>query len=509
MKRRLIIFFILFNAISYASEIELTEAIYDNNNCLSSIKATIKLDINSVSSFKPYIVVQLLGNNTNILKKQINRSDLTIVNNQYIYDSFPINSFLNRNLNTFEIKVSDIIPIGNGVERKLISKEFSKCLILDDFKNYTIRKVTSDNSGCVYGDSTTISANFRASLNVIQGKVYSFYDGGTPAPNPSIGNYKIESIGTSASNNAQIIVNSILSGPKDGTICPDQDLDGIFDDVDNCPTISNSNQDDLDNDGIGDVCDNQDNRDSDGDGIQNYQDNCPNEAGPSSNNGCPTEPQNPDLTIVSSKTSVGSSCNSDGNSCPTNLEDAINGNTHYISYPSGELSIGNIVLKNIGNSQSSAGKLKIYASKNNTLETSSDSKIREYNVPVINADTESTINSAIDITWFTIVNETNSGIEQGSIGYILIEVSSTDDNDTGNNIISLPFILRKQSNKNLDNKLKYSLHKPKEVKIYSIQGILISKKIVKTRDEEEIFIQSLPKGLHIVKDGTKTYKISK
>jgi len=51
----------------------------------------------------------------------------------------------------------------------------------------------------------------------------------------------------------------------------DTDGDGILDDNDNCPSISNVNQVDIDNDGIGDVCDD----DIDGDGILNTPDNCP------------------------------------------------------------------------------------------------------------------------------------------------------------------------------------------------------------------------------------------
>ncbi|KZX77265.1 thrombospondin, partial [Alcanivorax sp. HI0013] len=50
----------------------------------------------------------------------------------------------------------------------------------------------------------------------------------------------------------------------------DQDNDGIDDGVDNCPTIFNPEQGDVDNDGIGDVCDD----DADGDGIDNNNDNC-------------------------------------------------------------------------------------------------------------------------------------------------------------------------------------------------------------------------------------------
>ncbi len=50
----------------------------------------------------------------------------------------------------------------------------------------------------------------------------------------------------------------------------DNDFDGLDDDVDNCAEIPNPDQKDFDNDGFGDVCDD----DIDGDGINNNADNC-------------------------------------------------------------------------------------------------------------------------------------------------------------------------------------------------------------------------------------------
>ena len=54
----------------------------------------------------------------------------------------------------------------------------------------------------------------------------------------------------------------------------DSDDDGVPDNDDNCPNVSNADQTDSDHDGIGDACDT--NTDTDGDGVDDGVDNCPN-----------------------------------------------------------------------------------------------------------------------------------------------------------------------------------------------------------------------------------------
>lgn len=65
--------------------------------------------------------------------------------------------------------------------------------------------------------------------------------------------------------------------------CPDDDGDGVRQDFDNCPTVVNASQTDTDGDRLGDACD----PDDDNDTIADPSDNCPLVAGSPRAGGCP------------------------------------------------------------------------------------------------------------------------------------------------------------------------------------------------------------------------------
>lgn len=84
-------------------------------------------------------------------------------------------------------------------------------------------------------------------------------------------------------SDAQIRTLATSEGPLTYTCVPpgsgerlgiDRDEDGELDALDNCPSVSNSDQTDTDNNGVGDACELADGPDTDGDGIPDSIDNC-------------------------------------------------------------------------------------------------------------------------------------------------------------------------------------------------------------------------------------------
>ena len=105
-------------------------------------------------------------------------------------------------------------------------------------------------------------------------------------------------------SDAQIRTLANTEGPLTYTCVPpgsgervgiDRDEDGELDGLDNCPSVSNSDQADTDNNGVGDACEQAAGLDTDGDGIPDSIDNCILIA-------------NPDQTPSSSNPTCGAAC---------------------------------------------------------------------------------------------------------------------------------------------------------------------------------------------------------
>ena len=80
-----------------------------------------------------------------------------------------------------------------------------------------------------------------------------------------------DGLGNGDNGNTACPAGTDIDCDDEGSNATDPDLDNVCDPIDNCPTLANADQADLDGDNIGDACDD----DLDGDGVANTNDNCP------------------------------------------------------------------------------------------------------------------------------------------------------------------------------------------------------------------------------------------
>ena len=149
------------------------------------------------------------------------------------------------------------------------------------FGPVTVSGTASLNGGVVVGGRATFNYFFVGSVGTVSGTaIVPFGVSGDYATTVGPGDLslgvEVEFVECSAMqvilvvDPTQNVAGDVVELDASANASCDQDGDGIPDDVDNCPSIANADQADIDGDGIGNVCD----ADNDNDGVPNDADSC-------------------------------------------------------------------------------------------------------------------------------------------------------------------------------------------------------------------------------------------
>lgn len=249
--------------------------------------------------------------------------------------------------------------------------------------------------------------------------------------------------------------------------------------------------------------------DGDNDGVPDINDQCPNQPGPASNNGCPL-PQNPNLAVDLDASAVFSQCLS----CPPPLDAFFSsGKKHLIANGgTGSISFNKLEIRNIGNTTSNSAKIDFYFSIDNSLSTSNDKLIKSINIPSRNVNSSFGIQTSI--TGWDINN--NGGLANGNY-FILVNIDAANSNNEGtsgeaDNLLTIPITYTTSNIFSIASPVLISEQKsteaPYKLEIYNIQGSIINNITVINKKEEDAYIQNLPKGFYIIKKDDETYKVA-
>lgn len=196
----------------------------------------------------------------------------------------------------------------------------------------------------------------------------------------------------------------------------DSDGDGVLDSQDNCPNESGP----ASNNGCpGEL-------DTDGDGVPDSQDDCPNEFGLASNDGCPGEP---DLSIDLNGSVINSNCFE----CATFFSQ-IGTDRHYLNNSTGIANV-DLFVQNLGNTSSSPSTVGYYISANSSFESNSDTLIKTTNIDALGSNSGNYFSTALFSSDFKNVS--------GNF-WLLIRVDDDDDNNESNetnNVFALRFAI--------------------------------------------------------------------
>jgi len=245
--------------------------------------------------------------------------------------------------------------------------------------------------------------------------------------------------------------------------------------------------------------------DTDGDGIIDNSDQCPTQAGPSSNNGCPIPVGDPDLTIDTNNTFIFSDCFD----CSSQLS-SLGSKRHKINNQSGILNINSVMVKNLGNGSSSNSNIQYYVSSNSTLSTN-DFKSTS---PATSLGSINSGQNLIKSKSLFISDFGSSGRFTGN-WYILMVVDDSKSNDKSDETINVtaipvtftdPFSSLKINTSSLildnDNEELY------QIEIYNFSGQKVFSKKVNSIEEENELLNNLFEGMYIIKSKNSDRKAS-
>ncbi len=216
----------------------------------------------------------------------------------------------------------------------------------------------------------------------------------------------------------------------------------------------------------------------------------------------PVDTSNYNLDLVESNVYIYSACVT----CPSQLN-ILNPNFLGGTFPinkhimtiEGNTVQTQFIIKNIGKTSSKSTKVNFYLSDdyNSTFGVRANEKT--INLPSLKPDEEFFADRTFTISDF--------GRKPGKY-YLVIDVEpNTNDSDNQNNLVNIPIEVKSGVNRGL-RRLNEIQEKPYQINIFTLGGLLKSTHFVQNTYEEKEIVNKLPKGIFIIKNGVKTYKVS-